>query len=36
MIDVVESGGADFKCILAYDVSRWGRFQDADESGYYE
>ncbi len=36
MIEVVESGGADFKCILAYDVSRWGRFQDADESGYYE
>ncbi|MEO6246527.1 MAG: hypothetical protein ABIQ12_13930 [Opitutaceae bacterium] len=20
----------------SYDVSRWGRFQDADESGYYE
>ncbi len=36
MIEVVESGAADFKCILAYDVSRWGRFQDADESGYYE
>jgi DNA invertase Pin-like site-specific DNA recombinase len=36
MIEVVESGTADFKCILAYDVSRWGRFQDADESGYYE
>lgn len=36
MIKEVESGQADFKCILAYDVSRWGRFQDADESGYYE
>lgn len=36
MITEVETGGADFKCILAYDVSRWGRFQDADESGYYE
>ncbi|MCS6245247.1 MAG: recombinase family protein [Opitutus sp.] len=36
MIDEVEKGMADFKCILAYDVSRWGRFQDADESGYYE
>jgi DNA invertase Pin-like site-specific DNA recombinase len=36
MIDEVEKGLADFKCILAYDVSRWGRFQDADESGYYE
>ena len=36
MIAEVETGNADFKCILAYDVSRWGRFQDADESGYYE
>lgn len=36
MIEEVEAGTADFKCILAYDVSRWGRFQDADESGYYE
>jgi DNA invertase Pin-like site-specific DNA recombinase len=36
MIEEVEMGSADFKCILAYDVSRWGRFQDADESGYYE
>ena len=25
-----------FKSILVYDVSRWGRFQDADESAYYE
>lgn len=36
MIAEVESGKAEFKAILAYDVSRWGRFQDADESGYYE
>src|SRR5665213_1834204 len=36
MISEVESGKADFKGILAYDVSRWGRFQDADESGFYE
>jgi DNA invertase Pin-like site-specific DNA recombinase len=36
MISEVEAGTADFKCIIAYDVSRWGRFQDADESGYYE
>lgn len=28
----VESGQADFNTILVYDVSRWGRFQDADES----
>lgn len=32
----VESGKADFQTILVYDVSRWGRFQDADESAYYE
>ena len=27
----VRTGQADFKTILVYDVSRWGRFQDADE-----
>jgi hypothetical protein len=32
----VETGVADFAAILVYDVSRWGRFQDADESAYYE
>ena len=32
----VESGTADFTIILVYDVSRWGRFQDADESAFYE
>jgi DNA invertase Pin-like site-specific DNA recombinase len=32
----VQSGGAEFGVILVYDVSRWGRFQDADESAYYE
>lgn len=32
----VESGRADYTEILVYDVSRWGRFQDADESAYYE
>jgi DNA invertase Pin-like site-specific DNA recombinase len=36
MIADVETGKVAFKAILAYDVSRWGRFQDADESGYYE
>ncbi|MDO9433977.1 recombinase family protein [Hydrogenophaga sp.] len=36
LIRTVESGNADFKMILVYDVSRWGRFQDADESAYYE
>jgi DNA invertase Pin-like site-specific DNA recombinase len=32
----VQGGGAEFGVILVYDVSRWGRFQDADESAYYE
>jgi DNA invertase Pin-like site-specific DNA recombinase len=32
----VESGANEFQMILVYDVSRWGRFQDADESAYYE
>ena len=27
---------ADFDHVLVYDVSRWGRFQDTDESAYYE
>lgn len=36
MIADVQAGGVDFTCILVYDVSRWGRFQDADESAYYE
>lgn len=36
LIKDVESGVADFQVILVYDVSRWGRFQDADESAYYE
>ena len=36
MIRDVQSGEAEFSCILVYDVSRWGRFQDADESAYFE
>jgi DNA invertase Pin-like site-specific DNA recombinase len=36
LIEDVETGDADFQVILVYDVSRWGRFQDADESAYYE
>lgn len=36
LIHDVESGAADFHIVLVYDVSRWGRFQDADESAYYE
>jgi DNA invertase Pin-like site-specific DNA recombinase len=33
--DVV-AGNQPFKTILVYDVSRWGRFQDTDESAHYE
>jgi DNA invertase Pin-like site-specific DNA recombinase len=36
MIQDVENGTAGYEAILVYDVSRWGRFQDADESAYYE
>jgi DNA invertase Pin-like site-specific DNA recombinase len=36
LISDVETGIAEFNVILVYDVSRWGRFQDADESAYYE
>src|SRR5450631_2350307 len=36
LIEVVQNGSAGFSEILVYDVSRWGRFQDADESAYYE
>ena len=36
LIADVRSGSADFEAVLVYDVSRWGRFQDADESAYYE
>jgi DNA invertase Pin-like site-specific DNA recombinase len=36
LIQDVESGRPGYSMILVYDVSRWGRFQDADESAYYE
>jgi DNA invertase Pin-like site-specific DNA recombinase len=36
LIEDVQSGNTDFALVLVYDVSRWGRFQDADESAYYE
>jgi DNA invertase Pin-like site-specific DNA recombinase len=35
LTDVV-GGNPDFSKLLVYDVSRWGRFQDIDESGHYE
>lgn len=36
LINDVQSGNAPFSMILVLDVTRWGRFQDADESAYYE
>jgi DNA invertase Pin-like site-specific DNA recombinase len=33
--DVVR-GPCEFRAILVYDVSRWGRFQDTDEAAHYE
>lgn len=33
--DVV-SGSNQFRAVLVYDVSRWGRFQNPDESAHYE
>jgi len=32
----VEAGRADYKVVLVYDVSRWGRFQDPDEAAEVE
>src|SRR5260370_20730270 len=29
-------GGAVYRAVLVYDISRWGRFQDVDEAGHYE
>jgi DNA invertase Pin-like site-specific DNA recombinase len=36
LLSDVVGGPQPYKAILVYDVSRWGRFQDADESAYYE
>ena len=36
MIREVQNGQINFSAVLLYNVSRWGRFQDADESAYYE
>ncbi len=36
MIREVQDGQINFSAVLLRDVSRWGRFQDADESAYYE
>jgi DNA invertase Pin-like site-specific DNA recombinase len=36
LLNDVVGGVAEYKAILVYDVSRWGRFQDADEAAHYE
>ncbi|WP_081897492.1 recombinase family protein [Massilia sp. BSC265] len=36
LLSDIQSGRANFQVVLVYDVSRWGRFQDVDESAYYE
>jgi DNA invertase Pin-like site-specific DNA recombinase len=36
MLQDVVTHHTAFKAILVLDVSRWGRFQDIDESAYYE
>jgi DNA invertase Pin-like site-specific DNA recombinase len=36
LLQDVVSGRATYRAILVYDVSRWGRFQDTDESAHYE
>lgn len=36
LITDVQAGRTEFQAILVYDVSRWGRFQNTDESAHYE
>jgi len=36
LLQDVMGGDPGYKAILVYDVSRWGRFQDADEAAHYE
>ena len=36
LLQDVVSANAAYRAILVYDVSRWGRFQDTDESAHYE
>ena len=36
LVGDVLNGKASFKAILVFDISRWGRFQDPDESAHYE
>jgi DNA invertase Pin-like site-specific DNA recombinase len=36
LLQDVVSGNSIYWAVLVYDVSRWGRFQDTDESAHYE
>ena len=36
LLEDVQNGHADYTAVLVYDITRWGRFQDADESGFHE
>ena len=36
LLQDVVAGDPGYRVILVYDVSRWGRFQDTDESAHYE
>lgn len=33
---ILNPSAPQFDYVVVYDVSRWGRFEDADEAGYYE
>ncbi len=36
LIQDIRNGQSNYEAVLVYDVSRWGRFQDTDESAHYE
>jgi DNA invertase Pin-like site-specific DNA recombinase len=36
LLEDIQRGGVAFSVVLVFDVSRWGRFQDVDESAFYE
>jgi DNA invertase Pin-like site-specific DNA recombinase len=36
LLQDVMNGTSEYRAILVYDISRWGRFQDADEAAHYE
>jgi len=36
LLQDIVGGKNEYKAVLVYDVSRWGRFQDPDEAAHYE